>query len=195
MLTEITTLAGIVGLLVSIGLLTWQTRAVAQQTKISNSLNGHSVVTDILAGARELLLEFIEHPELRPYFYEKKNIPRKGRRRRQVISLAEAFCDVLESGLFKYRVTPAADSLDIWIDYCSLILSRSPVIDGLARNYPQWWPELSDLSDRAGQRQLPPGQAEDMSRMATTAKVSATRRISVFPAGRWVRRGPPSEGV
>ena len=46
MVTSITAIGGLIGLIISTGLLAWQTRAVAQQTAISNRIAGVSVLNE-----------------------------------------------------------------------------------------------------------------------------------------------------
>jgi hypothetical protein len=105
-LTEITTVGGLAGLIASVILLAWQTRAVAQQTKISNAIAGVSALEASTSDMREILMVFIDRPELRPYFYERKNPPRKGRQRARVISVGEMLGDCLETGLVANRLVP-----------------------------------------------------------------------------------------
>jgi hypothetical protein len=148
MLADVSGIVGIAGLIVTLCLLTWQTRAVARQTAISNSIAGASVLNDVLSGLREVYMVFIEHPELRPYFYGKKRMPTSRRARRQVNTVAEMLADVLESGTFEYQLAPASESSDIWESYCLHMLAQSPTLYDLARKYPEWWPELNRLSAR-----------------------------------------------
>jgi len=104
MLTSISTFLGIAGLIFSVVLLAWQTRSVAEQTRISNSIAAAAVTGDSANRLRAILELFVQYPELRAYFYENKPYPRRGSQRRRVLSIAETFADCLETGLFAYQV-------------------------------------------------------------------------------------------
>jgi hypothetical protein len=62
MLTNVATIVGLAGVIVSVIILAWQTRAVAQQTKISNAIASASVISNTTSGLRELLSLFVEDP-------------------------------------------------------------------------------------------------------------------------------------
>src|SRR5258707_1032732 len=107
MLAAIGTIGGLVGLAVSVALLAWQSHEVAKQTKISNAIAAASVIDQCTPGLREPLDHFMDKPELRPYFYEGKPGPRRGRRHARVATLAEMFADVLDGGMLAMRNIPA----------------------------------------------------------------------------------------
>jgi len=142
MLADITSIIGLAGLILSIILLAWQTRAVAEQTKISNSIAGASVASQSADGIREIYMLFIDNPRLRPYFYGGKVCPHRGSQRKRVITLAEVFADALESVLFGYKIVPSSRYLDPWTSYCFHMLEVSPTLRDLVSGHPQWWPEL-----------------------------------------------------
>jgi len=62
MITTISAIGGLVGLAISIGLLAWQTRAVARQTGISNRIAGLPAINGVTAGLREVHLLFVSDP-------------------------------------------------------------------------------------------------------------------------------------
>lgn len=142
MLTNISTIISLIGLTFTLALLTWQTRAVAEQTRISNNIAAASVLSDTGIRLREICMVFVDHPELRPYFYSGKPSPRRGSRQRQVLTIAELLADTLESGLFSYRVVPSSIYLDNWTSYSDHMLTVSPVLNRLVSSHPGWWPNL-----------------------------------------------------
>jgi hypothetical protein len=148
MLTEITALGGLAGLILSVALLAWQTRAVAEQTKISNNIAGASVLGESRDRLREIYQVFADHPALRPYFYGRRSCPRHGHRRARVITIAEMFADTLESGLFAYNLVSSSSYLENWSSYSRYMLTSSPALRELVRRYPHWWPKLHDLLPR-----------------------------------------------
>lgn len=154
MLSDVTAIAGLIGLIASLCLVAWQTRAIARQTAISNAIAGVSALNTVLSSLREVYMVFIDHPELRPYFYGGQGMPRSRRLRRQVNTVAEMLADVLESGLLQYRLAPASESSEIWEDYCRHMLAQSPALCELARKYPEWWPELNNFSNHSDRRSV-----------------------------------------
>jgi hypothetical protein len=75
MLTNISTIIGLIGLTFTLALLTWQTRAVAEQTRISNNIAAASVLSDTGIRPREICMVFVDHPELRPLLLQWKAMP------------------------------------------------------------------------------------------------------------------------
>ena len=147
-LGEISTVVGLAGLIVSVILLAWQTRAVAQQTKISNAIAAASIVEATTSDLREVFLLLVQYPWLREHFYGRKAAPRRGRRRSRVVTIAEIYGDTLEMGLVTNRLIPMTESLEDWTNYCCQILTSSPVLYDLVREHPEWWPELARLERR-----------------------------------------------
>jgi hypothetical protein len=147
MLAEIGTKGSLVGLLITTALLAWQSRAVARQTQISNSIAVASVIDQYTAAIREVLNHIVVRPRLRPYFYEGKHCPPSGAMRVRVLTVGEMFADALEGGLVAIRQIPASESYDDWKDYCNVMLGASPALAGLVRKRPMWWPQLAHLQD------------------------------------------------
>src|SRR6202012_759929 len=119
MLASVATIVGLAGVIISVGLLAWQTRAVAQQTKISNAIASASVLSNSTSSLREVLSLFIEHPELRPYFYESKKPPVRGRKRTYIFTTAEMLADVLEEGLAANSLVRSSRVYEEWPLYCT----------------------------------------------------------------------------
>ena len=129
MLTEITTIAGLVGLIMSLILLAWQTRAVARQTEISNAIARASVISNSSSSFRQVILLFVEYPELRQYFYESKHLPAHSHKRERILSVAEILGDILEDGLVVNRLVPNIRFHDNWSSYCTYMLIASPALN------------------------------------------------------------------
>jgi hypothetical protein len=152
-LTNIVAIGGLVGAIASVGLLAWQTRAVAQQAKISNAISRASVISNSSNNLRQIFLLFIEHPELRLYFYESKTPPSRGDKRTRLIVVAEMLGDIFEDGLVAHRLVPTIRSYDDWVKYCSTVLAASPIFKEIMELHPDWWPRLRSLAPRAPGRQ------------------------------------------
>jgi hypothetical protein len=149
MVTTITAIVSLVGLVISIGLLAWQTRAVAQQTEISNRIAGLSAINGATAGLREVHLLFVSDPALRPYFYNGKACPRRRRQRDRVLTVAELLLDAMEDALCAHRLIPSSESLGDWTIYCHDMLTRSKVLNEAVCGRPKYWPELYSLITEA----------------------------------------------
>lgn len=144
-MTSVATIIGSLGLILSVVLLAWQTRAVAEQTRISNSIAGATVLSESTNRLRDTYELFVQHPELRAYFYENKPCPQRGSRRERVLSTTEAFADTLESGLFAYEAVPSSAYKENWTNYCQYMLRFSPALRNLVGDNPEWWPALYAL--------------------------------------------------
>jgi hypothetical protein len=134
--------------IVSLMLLAWQTRSVAQQTKISNAIANASVISNSTSGLREVLSLFIEHPELRPYFYESKRPPSRGHKRTRIVTAAEILADILEEGLSANRLVRTDRFSEEWPLYCADMLASSPVLNDVIKQNPNSWQLLRALHPR-----------------------------------------------
>jgi hypothetical protein len=162
-MTSLSAYAGLITLVVPMVLLWWQTSAVAKQTEtltrqtqIANSTAGVQVHDAAVGSLRAVLLQLAGRPELRPYFYEMKQCPARGARRRTVQSLAEVFADVLETGLAAQRWAPDTGTLINWRTYCQYLLTTSPILRDTVRQWPAWWPDLAQVQTVADDAR-PPG--------------------------------------
>ena len=123
MLTEIATIGGLAGVIISVILLAWQTRSVAQQTKISNAIARASVISNESSSLRQVISLFIEYPDLRQYFYGSRRLPVNRRQRARIISIAEVLGDILEDGLVMDKILPTVRFSERWPPYCAGFLS------------------------------------------------------------------------
>jgi hypothetical protein len=151
-LTSIATIVGLAGLIISVSLLAWQSRAVAQQTRINNAIASTSVLSNTTSSLRELLSLFVEHPELRPYFYESRKVPVRGHNRVRILTVAEMFADVLEEGLSANSIMPTKRVDEEWPLYCTYLLSVSPALNEVLRQYPDWWRSIRALPSKGNPR-------------------------------------------
>lgn len=145
MLTTMTAIAGLIGLVITIGLLAWQTRAAAKQTQIANAMAGATVLFATSTNLNEVLRPFIDHPELRAHFYDKAPVPTDPLQASRVLTIAEMLGDALEDGLVSHRLVPASESEHDWIDYCRYMRAHSPALDTMVDEHPGWWPQLSKI--------------------------------------------------
>jgi hypothetical protein len=151
MLATLTAIAGLIGLVITIGLLAWQTRAAAKQAEIANATAGATVLYTCAASLRDVLSPFVDRPELRGYFYDSVPLPDDRLERSRVLTIAEMFGDILEDGLVTHRLIPSSESEQDWIGYCRYLRAHSPALDTMIDQHGAWWPELSKFTTRASQ--------------------------------------------
>jgi hypothetical protein len=148
MLTTITAIAGLLGFITSTLLLALQTREVAKQTRISNSIAGASTIREAMTTLRDSHHQILfDHPELRPYFYGGRPFPTNADDAPRLIAAADMLADCLEVALHATRYIPATESYEDWIDYSRYLLEHSPVLADLVHQHPVWWPHLAQLQD------------------------------------------------
>jgi hypothetical protein len=146
MIATMVAISGLIGLVVTTGLLAWQTRASVKQAEIANATAAVTVLYSSSASLRELLRMFVDYPELRAYFYDNAAAPTDAIQGSRVVSVAEMFCDALEDGLVTNRLVPASESEQDWIGYCCYLRTHSPAIDNMIEQHSAWWPQLSSLT-------------------------------------------------
>ena len=142
MIGDVAAIGTLFGLIVSVVLLTWQTRAVARQAEITNSISAAEALNDALSGLRDVYRIYIDRPNIKAYFYANKALPRGASRRVRVLTLAEMLADCLETGLITTFLLRSAQSSEDWRNYCRFLLDHSPALRCLLRRHPDWWPHL-----------------------------------------------------
>lgn len=145
-ISEIISIVSLFGFMVSLIFLAWQSRSVAHQAKISNSIAGATALGDCVSSLREVLKMILTDPKLYPYFYEGLDIRPEGyatrRTARRVTLVAEMYADVLETSLIATKLVESSKSHEDWISYSEHMLKKSPTIKRLALHHPKWWPTL-----------------------------------------------------
>ncbi|MER5199281.1 hypothetical protein ACWD3J_47040 [Streptomyces sp. NPDC002755] len=146
MLTAVTAIGGLLGVILSLLLLAKQTRDVSMQVRASNTLNSTHGLDQTIQSLREIYFKMMDHPGMRAYFYDNKPCPDTGEEREQVLLFAELFADMLTDGLNVTGRIPGTVSHEGWSDYSKFILDNSPAVRSLIDEHPKWWPALSDLN-------------------------------------------------
>ncbi|MFF6998613.1 hypothetical protein ACFY93_27120 [Streptomyces sp. NPDC008313] len=122
-----------------------QTKAAAEQAKISNAVAAVSANDMVLRSLREVHTLMLQHPGSRRCFYDSMPLPTETGRRDAIVTIAELLADVLTSGIHVHRNIPGSASAEAWEDYCRSVLVSSPVLRDLVRTHSAWWPYLSAL--------------------------------------------------
>ncbi|WP_406154959.1 hypothetical protein OG806_02260 [Streptomyces sp. NBC_00882] len=145
MVTTVTAIGGLVGLIVSLVFLALQTRAVSQQVLSSNKLAGARVLDPRMAGLWEIHLKMLEYPGMRSHFYESVPVPTSDPHKERVMTFAEMMADVLGEGLQALERIPESDN-DEWVSYCRFVLDQSPAVLSFVEAHPDWWSHLAALT-------------------------------------------------
>jgi hypothetical protein len=137
-----------VALVISLLFLARQTKESARQSHLANQIAGSRAKSEIYETVDRILYRFLDHPELRQYFYEGEQLPAIESDephivRENILTFAELFADVIERGLDTYRsIDPAADFQSPMEDYARDILSTAPAIRYWVSEHPGWWPNV-----------------------------------------------------
>ncbi|MFF0066546.1 hypothetical protein ACFYRC_34460 [Streptomyces sp. NPDC005279] len=143
MVTTVSALGGLLGLIVSLMFLAKQTKAVSEQVRMGNVINGTTGIDACLNNVREIYFKMLEYPGMRAYFYDNKPCPDQGEERERILIMTEVLADVLETGLMATRRIPETESYEDWRDYCRFILEHSPAMRSTVAEHPLWWRELA----------------------------------------------------
>ncbi|MFB9892847.1 hypothetical protein [Planobispora takensis] len=166
-MTEVTVavcslVVAVVGLLVAMLAIRFAARqaaAAAEQVRTGNGFAGVSTTFGVFGLLHPLLRVFVDHPDLYPYFYQGKPVPRRGKDRVRVQVMAEMLADALSSALQMTGQIPSAkDGLSSWSLYVVHMLDTCGPLQEAMRRYPGWWPHLEELasSRTAGGRPAAP---------------------------------------
>ena len=140
---------GFVGVIVSLLYLATQTKEVTRQSK---SLE-ESIRVQVYQGLSSDMLGidrvFIEHPELRPYFYEGKELSQDSPIYNMALSAAEMKLDFYDTVLI--QMTHFAQSLaDNWKDGVRYAFALSPIMRTMLVTHKSWYTdELVELAEKA----------------------------------------------
>ena len=72
-------------------------KAVSEQVRVSNVINGTTGVDGCLNNVREIYFKMLEYPGTRTYFYDSEPCPDQGGERERILIMAEVLADVLET--------------------------------------------------------------------------------------------------
>lgn len=130
--------------IITAGLAMFQTRHLAKQARIAGHVSAIQAMRELATSLQRVNLLFVERPEMRPYFYEQKAIPRNKTLRHQVSALAEVVADYLETSLYTEEHLPAfakenSEDLRNWIRF---LRQKSPVLIDVVVTSPNSWRRL-----------------------------------------------------
>jgi hypothetical protein len=125
-----------------------QTQSLASQTRLSNELAQHNATNDGMTALRSVYFIFIDHPELRRYFYEGAQLSEaenfeKGELAVRIATVAELLADTLER-MLKTAASLSSPDRSAWEGSVADYLSLSPAFRATVAAHPTWWPGLND---------------------------------------------------
>lgn len=137
-MVEKLTLATLVASLLFLG---WQSRSVARQTRIANQTAVVACRFDALTLLQSVWRIFVEHPELRAYFYDGLEPPDDPLEDARVRTVAEIMADCLHAGLEAGRRLDPYDG--DWTDFRREMLRSSPALRRCVSEDPGAWPAIA----------------------------------------------------
>jgi len=145
MFLTIASVVGIVGVIGSLMFSGLQTRLLARQTAIQNSIARASTVSAQSAMMQTLMMLFASSPELRDYFYGDLPCPKDDPLRGRVVSVSEAMADVLSTALSTSEAIRDASAWTACRDYAKHLLRHSPTLLMVVTEHPLWWPDVTAI--------------------------------------------------
>jgi hypothetical protein len=82
---------------------------------------------------------FVDHPELRGYFYEGRRVPADDPNRDRVFAMAELLLDHFDYILLQVKCFPTLYPEDFWTQYMQDCFSSSPVLCEFLENKKRWY--------------------------------------------------------
>ena len=164
-----------------------QTRDLARQTKINNSIASVGLVHDILELSHTWHSGLIEKPHLRPYFFGSRACGSSNPDRVVTETMAEMLADLLDYNLTVTKLMPEAGFSADWHRWPRHMLLRSPILREVVQGHRDWWPALAALYTQTIPDDLPSGGApadEAVRDLPHPLLIPRSRR------GRWRRRLP-----
>jgi hypothetical protein len=141
LLTSIASLAGILGLILTLLFMARQTRKLTEQTMTGNAiahLDAHYNALERLHDLNKILLEM---PNLQPYFLLGKECQPGDPDYDSIRLLGEMFADVFDLGLELHRRIKDEVHRDCW-DATVIEAIKQPILRQAITSDAPWWPDL-----------------------------------------------------
>jgi hypothetical protein len=113
---------------------------VMNSKAINNSATAtkNSTLSSLSAWSLELNKQFVQYPDMRPYFNEGKDLDEKDPRYERAMALAAMHADLIDS-MFSTEGFPPHDGWNLWT---KTLLQRSPILSRYLRENKQYYPIL-----------------------------------------------------
>jgi len=140
---------GFVAVVVSLAALFRQTRLLVT----SSQCDTYESVTSNLSATKSI---FIEHPELRPYFYGLQEINENDPNYPKAVATAEHLLDFFDGVLLQQKHSPQLWNDGLWKNYIRDCFSSAPILrDHLAKHKEWYTPELLRLLSKTANAPTP----------------------------------------
>ncbi|RMF31065.1 MAG: hypothetical protein D6759_10710 [Chloroflexi bacterium] len=144
-------LFGLIEALVSVvglPLLLWSLREMARQTNLAAKATRASIYQNVATAMIEFDRFFVDHSELKPYFYGGKEIPEDHPDYARVMSVAEMLVDFMDEVTVLSPIVPKYLPWDTWKSYFQDLFVSSPALRNYWAEHKKWYPEtLQKLLD------------------------------------------------
>jgi hypothetical protein len=125
-----------------------QTRILAEQTKMSNTITAADVTHRIVSINYRLNEIIFEHPRFRSYIYGSKSLPRREPLRSQVLTLAEMYLDMM-TVTFDHALIFSPSEYDCCCRYYCDLLTGSASLRYWYQESRQWYePHVQHILDQ-----------------------------------------------
>jgi hypothetical protein len=149
LVSDIAQAIGACGVIVSLILLTWQTKKLGKQIEISNLQGRYQTLHDANERYDHALGLIFAHPELRPYFYERQPCPKDDPNRPRALIVAEIIADAIDHALRVANQFPDEDHKTGWRNN-AFNMAKQPIFIEVLVEFPGYFPDLlATLPERA----------------------------------------------
>lgn len=130
----IVSIAGFVAIIVTIILTRSQTTSMAQSLKE----NIHEISSNQMFDMDKV---FIDHPEMRPYFYARKDISENDPSYQRALAISEYLLDYFGSILVQRKRFPNVWPSNWWYPYFTYVFANSPLLCRQLKETKEWYTE------------------------------------------------------
>jgi len=151
---EILSLGGLFLALVAAIIALWQGYLLRKQVENDRRVNEVDLYFRVASTLKDLDVFFVDRPELRPYFYENKRLPRSKRKQAQLSAAAEMLVDLAESII---ACGPGLGTMAVdWHKYFAFLYRNSAALRKYWEDYSYYYPDSVRDAFQAPIQALPP---------------------------------------
>lgn len=159
LLSNIAQTIGALGVIISLTLVAWQTKELRKQIEISNLQSRYQTLHNAIASYHNALGLIYNHPELRPYFYERQACPQDDPNRPRALVVAEIIADSIDHAIRVAGQFPGQTHRPGWKS-TALDMAKQPIFIEVLTRFPEYFPDLlaivSELAVPAENKNLYP---------------------------------------
>jgi len=136
---QILSFSGLLLALVAAIIALWQGYLLRKQLENDRRVNEVDLYFRVANSLRDLDVFFVDRPELRPYFYENKRLPRNKRKQAQLSAAAEMLVDLAESVI---ACGPGLGPMAVdWHKYFAFLYRNSEALRKSWEDYSYYYPD------------------------------------------------------